>query len=293
LGRELRRYFTDNVAALTLLVIGLGTNLFNYASHEVLMSHGVLFTVNVLLIHYTRRWYASGQLTNAICLGLVAGFMVLIRPSEAMLLSVPVLWGLTSWPAAAERLRFWQRLWGQTLLVPVLVMLVGSLQFLFWRMVGDMWVVPFYPNETFNFRQPHLWDGIFSIRKGWLVYSPLMATAVLGIIWLRRWAAPVLPVLLIIMPIYFYVTFCWWAWEYGGSYGGRALISLYPLLAFSMASFWQRWLQPGRWVWGPLVAVLLVLSLFQNHQYAIGLIDSYNMNWEMYKERFWKLDWQS
>jgi hypothetical protein len=293
LGRELNRYFTDSTAALTLMVIGLGSNFLAYATHEVLMSHGLLFTVNVLLLRYTRRWYEGGQTADALCLGLVAGFMVLIRPSEVMLLGVPVLWGLTSGAAVAGRLRFWQQHWGQVLLAAALVALVGSLQFLFWRLAGDVWLVPFYKGETFNFKDPHVWDGIFSIRKGWLVYSPLMVFSVLGIAWLRRWAAPVLPALLVIVPVYFYVTFCWWDWGYGGSYGGRALISLYPLLAFSMAAFWQRWRQPLRWVWFPLVSTLLVLSVFQNHQYFIGLIDCCDMTWALYKERFWMLGWQT
>lgn len=293
LGLELRRYFADHVAALTLLIIGLGTNLLSYASHEVLMSHGVLFTANVLLLRYTRRWYEGGRASDALCLGAVAGLMVLIRPSEAILLGVPVLLGLTSHAAVAGRLRFWQQHWGQTLLVPALVVLVGGLQFLFWRLAGDVWLVPFYKGETFTFRDPHVWDGIFSIRKGWLVYSPLMVFSVLGILWLRRWAAPVLPALLVLVPIYFYITFCWWDWGYGGSYGGRALISLYPMLAFSMAAFWQRWLRPVRWAWGPLIATLLVLSLIQNRQYSIGLIDCCEMTWKMYKERFWMIGWQT
>ena len=292
LGLELRRYFSDEVAALTLLVITIGTNLFTYGSYEVLMSHGTLLLLNTLLLRYSRRWYGEGgQWRDAWWLGVVGGLMVLIRPSEVMLLSVPVLWGLSSWAAVSGRLRFWQQRWQQVGLMLVLVLLIGGQQFVFWRLVGGQWLVPFYKGETFHFDDPHVIDGLFSFRKGWLVYSPIMALALLGIAWVRRWAAAIWPLLVIIVPIYIYVTFCWWNWEYGGSYGGRALISLYPLLAFSMAAFWQRWLRPGRWVWGPVLLTLLVVSFIQNYEYLVGLINCCDMTWELYKERFLLLGW--
>ena len=292
LGRELRHYFADNVTALTLLIIAVGTNLLIYSSQEVMMAHGILLMLNALLLRHTRRWYTGGQWSDAIKIGLASGFMVLIRPSEAMLLSVPVLWGLSSRAAVAARIQFWRQRWGQTLLIPALVLLIGGLQLVFWRVVGGQWLVPFYKGETFIFSDPHLADGVFSFRKGWLVYSPLMGLALLGIVWVRRWAPAVWLLLIGVVPVYLYVTFCWWNWEYGGSYGGRAVISLYPLLAFGLAAFWQRWLQPGRWVWGLLLPALLLLSVLQNYQYLVGLIDCCTMSWAMYKERFLMLGWQ-
>lgn len=292
LGLELRRYFSDEVTGLTLLVITIGTNLFTYGSTEVLMSHGTLVLLNTLLLRHSRRWYdGGGQWRDALWLGVVGGLMVLIRPSEVMLLSVPVLWGLSRWAGVPDRLHFWQQRWQQMALMLLLVLLIGGQQLVFWRLVAGQWLVTFYQGETFHFDDPHVIDGLFSIRKGWLVYSPLMVFALLGIGWVRRWAAAVWPLLVISGPIYIYVTFCWWNWEYGGSYGGRALISLYPLLAFSMAAFWQRWLRPGRWVLGPVLLVLLVVSFIQNYEYLVGLISCCDMTWELYKERFLLLGW--
>lgn len=292
LGLELRRYFDDHIAALTLLVITLGSNLFAYGSFEALMSHGTLLLLNTLLLRYSRRWYSeTGQWRDALWLGLVGGLMILIRPSEVMLMAVPVLWGLSSWAAVSERLRFWQQRWNQVLLLLALTLLIGGQQLIFWRLVGGQWLVPFYKGETFHFDSPHVLDGVFSFRKGWLVYSPLMALALLGIGWVRRWAAPVWLLLIAVVPLYFYVTFCWWNWEYGGSYGGRALISLYPLLAFGMAAFWQRWLRPGRLVWAPVLLLLLGVSLIQNYEYLIGLISCCDMTWAKYKAHFMMLGW--
>ncbi|RYU78427.1 hypothetical protein [Hymenobacter persicinus] len=294
LGRELRHFFADHIAALTLLILAFGTNLFTYAAYEPLMSHGTLFMLNVLLLRYTRRWYAEGTARAAAALGLTSGLLVLVRPSEVLLLLLPVLWGLTSLAALPERLRFWAQRWPQTLLVIGLAALVAGLQLVFWRVVGGQWLAPFYPGESFDFSKPHVWDGLFSVRKGWLFYSPLLVLALLGIAWLRRSPArSVLPALLVVLPIVIYVTFCWWDWGYGGSYGGRTMISLYPMLSFGLAAFWQRWLGTGKasYLWVPLVATLLVVSLIQNHQYYIGMIHWAEETWVIYQKYFLLLKW--
>ncbi|RSK31156.1 hypothetical protein [Hymenobacter metallilatus] len=300
LGKELRRYFDDHVAAFTLLIIGLGTNLLTYATAEGLMAHGTLFMLNVLLLRATRRWYERPSAAVAAGLGLLGGLMLLIRPSELMLLvGVPVFWGLTSWGALQERLRFWRQHWGQCLLAAGLALLVSGMQFVFWRVVGLQWLVPFYPGETFHFDDPHILLGFFSFRKGWLIYSPLFVLSFIGIVWVRRWAPKALPLLLGLVPIYTYVTFCWHQWEYGGSYGGRPMISLYPILAFGMAAFWQRWLaREARLGWRPaplvlLAGGLLIVGLIQNYQYTIGLINCCEMDWETYRKYFLLLQWPS
>jgi len=294
LGKELRHYFSDSVAALTILILALGTNLFTYGVYEPLLSHGTLFMLNALLLRYTRRWYEQSRPLAAVALGLTAGLMVLIRPSELLLLAVPVLWGLTSRAAVVERGQFWLRHWRQTLLAAAVALLVASMQFVFWRVVGGQWLIPFYEGETFNFLDSHVWEGVLSVRKGWLLYSPLLVLALLGIGWVRRYARPMLPVVLVLVPVFTYVIFSWHDWGYGGSYGGRAMISIYPVLGFGLAAFWQRWLG-GRasWLWLPVLASLLLLSINQNHQYSIGLIHWSEMTWELYKERFGLITWPS
>lgn len=76
-----------------------------------------------------------------------------------------------------------------------------------------------------------------------------------------------------------------------GSFSGRALISLYPLLSFSLASFWARW-WPGYAV--PLAVVVLVLvllNLLQSWQYFLGMVNCCNMTWKQYKHYFFDVEW--
>ena len=291
LGRELRRVFPDHLAALTLLVVGLGTNLFCYATYEATMPHATLFLLNVLLLRYTRKWYAEGTWRTALALTATFGLMLLARPSELWMVAVPALWGLSSWAEARQRPVYWLRHWPQLAGMVVVVGLLASVQLIFWRVVGGSWILDFYPGEKFNFSDPHLLQGLFSVRKGWLFWTPLMSFALLGIIWARRFAAQACPVLIVLVPVVVYATYCWWDWGYGGSFSARPLISLYPLLSFSLASFWARWWPAYAIPLAVLVLLLVLLNLLQCWQYFLGMVNCCEMTWTQYKHYFFDLNW--
>lgn len=255
------------------------------------MPHAPLFLLNVLLLRYTRLWYTAGTWRTGIALAGVFGLMLLVRPTELLMVGVPVLWGLGSWAAVAQRLAYWTGHWRQLAAMIVVVVLLAGQQFLFWRVVGGNWLLDFYPGETFHFLQPQLLNGLFSVRKGWLFWTPLMAVALAGIFWARRFATPAWPVLLVLVPVVVYVTYSWWDWEYGGSFSSRPLISLYPLLSLAMASFWARWWPVYAWPLALLVLGLVLLNQLQGWQYYLGMVNSYDETWERYKYYFFDLEW--
>jgi len=291
LGLELRRYFADHIAALTILVLGLGTNLFCYATYEPTMAHATLFMLNVLLLRSTRRWYEQGDWVGALGLAATFGFMMLVRPSEVLMAGVPVLWGLTSVAAVRQRIAYWTSHWQQVLAMVLLVGLIGSIQLLYWRTVGGSWFIEFYPGQKFDFTDPHILEGLFSVRKGWLFWSPLMAFGLLGIFWARYNAKAVIPALLVILPAFIYVIYSWWDWGYGGSFGSRPMISLYPALGLSMSSFWARWWHKLAWLLALIILLLILLNILQSWQYSIGLVNCCEENWENYQKYFFDLDW--
>ncbi|GAB3861125.1 hypothetical protein GCM10028822_40120 [Hymenobacter terrigena] len=288
LGRELRHYVPDGLAALTLLVISLGTNLFIYSTINSPMTHGTLFLMNVLLLTYTRRWYAKGNWSVGLRLALTFGLMLLIRPSELWMAAVPLLWGLTSRNALRRRLSFWLHRWQQMLAMVATIAVLVSVQFIFWRLVGGHWFLDFYPGEKFYLLNPHLWDGLFSVRRGWLFWSPLLVFALLGIIWLRRTVPAAVPVVLVLVPSVIYITFSWWDWTYGGGFGCRPLISLYPLLSLCLASFWMRWWQKAAVPLAFVIGLLVLLNVSQSWQFSRAIIDCCDVTWKHYKENFFR-----
>jgi hypothetical protein len=289
----LRRYFDDLTTAATLLAIGLGTNFFCYASHEAAMSHGTLFMLNAVLLGLTGQWLAHFRRRDALALGLVMGLLALVRFTEAWNVLVPALWGLTSAEALRGRARdLWQHK-GQVVLAAGVAGALLLCQVLYWRYYGGAWHIDTYPDEHFDFAHPHLREGLFSIRKGWLTYSPLMGLALLGIGALRGRVRAALPVLLALLPLVLWVTYSWWDWGYGGSFGARPLISLYPLLSLPLAALLERAFRQ-RWT-GALLGVLLfvgvALNQLQTLQYYRGILHCCDMTATMYRERFFWLDW--
>lgn len=292
----LRRFFDDAVVALALLAVGLATNFFNYATLEAPMAHGTLFLLNAGLLLLTVRWLAAFGWREAAGLGLTLGLLGLVRATELWMVLVPALWGLTSAAAVRERGRQLWRHRGQVLLAGALATAVLALQPWFWHRVGGAWFIDSYPGEHFDFRHPHLLDGLFSARKGWLVYAPVMALALLGLGTLRRGrpAGAAWPVLAVLLPLALYVTWSWWDWGYGGSFGARPLISLYPLLALPLAGFfdWCGRRSAGLWRGAAFVLLLcIVLNLTQTRQYYRGILNCCDMTWELYRNQFFWLDW--
>jgi hypothetical protein len=286
----LRHYYSDAVTAWTLAGIGLGTNFFSYASYEAALSHAVLFLWQASLLYCTVRWYEAPRRCWAAGIGLFLGLAILTRFTEAIYVLIPLTWGLSSAAAWQQRPSLLGRHAGQLALAAGLAVVVVSLQFDYWHLVSGHWLVDGYVGEHFDFEHPHLWEGLFSFRKGWLLYTPLMGlTLGLGLFSLRRYVPLALPPVLVLMPPLLYLTFSWGQWWYGGSFSARPLISVYPLLALPLGALVAAATAHGRW---PKVCVRLVLTacivlnLWQTWQYMAGILQYDNTTAELYQKRF-------
>jgi hypothetical protein len=177
----LRRRFSEEATALTLVVLALGSNYLNYAAINSAMSHNWLFTLYAALIVLTQAFYRQPTLGRALAIGALCGLMALTRPTEILASLIPILWGLRpDRQVLAARLAFWRRHLPHLLLAAVAGAAIGSIQLLYWHYVTGHWLVYSYGDQSFSWLRPHLYDGIFSFRSGWLTYSPLMAAALLG-----------------------------------------------------------------------------------------------------------------
>ncbi|GAB3827441.1 glycosyltransferase family protein [Hymenobacter jeollabukensis] len=287
LRKLLRRYYDDGTTAWALAGIGLGTNLFCYASYDANMAHAVLFLWQAALLYCSARWYETGRPGFAAGIGLFLGLAILTRPSEAMYGLVPLTWGLTlAAPALRQRAQWWWERRGQLLLAAVLLLAVVSLQALFWHAVSGHWIVYSYTGEKFDFLHPHLVEGLISFRKGWWLYTPMALLSLGGLWWLRRDVPAAWLMVLLMVPVAIYVTFSWRTWSYGGSFSCRPLVSLYPVLALPLASL----LAHARWRWAlrTVVVAFIVLNLWQSWQYAGGVLHWDDTTADMYFRNFFR-----
>ena len=287
LRHVLLRYFSDVVTTLVLVLLVLGSNYFQYAVFDAAMAHNYLFTGYALLLWLTIRWHERPSRLVAFFIGLTLGLLVLIRPSEAVAAVIPLLWGLGSVAAVHAKLALLRERWVDVLLL-VLGGVLGVLpQPLYWHWATGHFLFYSYGDQHFSFFKPHLWEVLFSFRKGWLIYSPLLLIPLAGFVVLWRTHRGVAVPALAFFLLNLWVVSAWDIWWYGGSIGQRALVQSYAVLALPWAAV-VAWLlvperRPALRVAAVVAAVLLVdLNLFQHWQYMRSIINPEEMNRRYY-----------
>lgn len=283
----LKRFFSDRLTAFVLFVLVMGTNLFFYITLEPAMPHAYNFFLFNLFVWLTLKWYEKPQLSTTVYIGLTFGLIGLIRPTNGFIVIFFLLYNITSFGQLTDRLRFFLNQWKHILLILLMAFLVVLPQFIFWKVNTGSWIYYSYGDEGFFFNNPQIFRGLFSYRKGWLVYTPIMLFALIGIFTLRkRVSAFFVPVIVFVL-LNIYVIFSWWDWAYGGSFGARPLIDSYGLMAIAMASLLDTLMNRKRVLALALQGVMLLLvllNIFQTLQYKYDIIHYAFMT----KEAYWK-----
>jgi len=240
LALVLRRFFTDGATALTLATIFFATNLFNYTMRDGEMSHAYGFFLISLFLWLTCRWHERQKSIYFLWIGMVIGLASLVRPTEILISIVFIGYGIRSFEDLKNKLK-------QIILsyknIPLLLIgffILWLPQLIFWKMKTDQFFFFSYGEETFYWSDPQILNLLFSYRKGWFVYTPVMIFAIVGLFMLKDKAKNFTLPIIIYMIINIYILSCWWCWWYGGSLGMRALIQCYALLAIPMAAFFER-----------------------------------------------------
>ncbi|MFZ4463139.1 MAG: hypothetical protein ACOYN5_04790 [Bacteroidales bacterium] len=292
LRKILHRYFRDSITALVLMILGFGTNLFFYSSLEGAMSHAYNFSLITLFGWLTIRWHEKADIKNSIFTGLIFGMITLIRPTNGLVVIFFLLYQIEKWKDIQLKIRLFLKQYKLILLLIAAAFVIILPQLLFWKFNTGHWLFYSYKKEGFFFLKPEIIRGLFSYRKGWFVYTPVMLFAVAGIFMLRKRLREFFIPLLVFTILNIYVIFSWWDWSYGGSFGARAMIDSYGLLAIALAAMMEFLMKRAwfiRWATGLVLIFMLVLNLFQTAQYKYGAIHYCEMSKDAYWYNFGKL----
>jgi hypothetical protein len=259
LAKLLRLHYPGFVSSVTLLVLCFGTNAFYYLTAGGGISHPVSFMLCVLFIYQVVSWHQMRDAASASQLGLLLGALWLVRPVNILLVLVFALYDVRRWTEVKARVRLFIRKPGHLALIMVCCLLVMLPQLVYWKWTtGDLFFSQSREGD-FHFTRPHVLQGLFSFRKGWLVFTPVMVLALAGFFFLRgalrmyAWAIPFFFV------VYIYFVFSWWCWWYGDSFGQRALIDIYPILAIPLGAFISKLRRLGGLYKQSLLVVLALL----------------------------------
>jgi hypothetical protein len=287
----LLRHFKDWIVALVLLALVFGTNLFYYTTKEAAMPHAYNFFLFALFIWISIKWQEQHRLKHALGLGLIFGLISLIRPSNALIAIFFLLYDVKSFRELSKRTLTFIQHWHHILIIAFSAILVFVPQFIFWKANTGSWFYYSYADEGFFFTNPQIINGLFGFRQGWLIYTPLMVFALIGIFMLVRKNKQFFAPILVFTILNIYLIYSWWCWWYGGSFGSRPMIDSYPLMAIALAGFilWASRMKWRKIIVISMIAVLITLGVFQTIQYTKGSIHFDSMTREAYLSSFGKI----
>ncbi len=288
--KVLLKFFSDRFSAILMVLLVAGTNLF-YTSVNHTLVHNYLFALYALLLWLVIRWHETPTTRLSVWLGLCIGLMVAIRPTEAIAIIIPLFWGVYNRATFVEKFRLIRAHFKKILLAAVCLVLPVLPQLIYWKIFTGSFLYYSYdnPGEGLDLLTPYTWDVLFSFRKGWLIYTPMMALAIYGFKNLYEHRRDIFYPLLIFAVLNLYLVSSWTTWWYAGSFGHRAMVQSYAIMVLplgfffiglkSLKPFWRKSL----WV---LAGFFVVLNLFQTWQYFNGIIHPDSMTKAYYQAVF-------
>jgi hypothetical protein len=275
--------FSELTVSLTLFLIAFGTNLHYFTVYSGYMSHSYLFALYAFLIWHTIQFYAKPNAKNMFLMGFFTGLIAVTRPLDALIVVVPLLYGIFSWASLKQRFQFFIN--HKMLVVAGLIGAFLALlpQLIYWKQITGHWVFNSYLDNPFIYKLTQIRAGLIGFKNGWLVYTPIMFFALIGIyfMWKKKDATTALrlPIALFFPPYICYVYF-WWCFNYINGFGSRPMIDTYALLAIPLSICIEKIVQK-RWlfsIWILLAAFLTWLNVFQTYQMTANLLASEESN---------------
>jgi len=281
LGRWLSRHFSNGVVTATLATLLFGTSLFHYATFDSLWSHAFSFVLCAALMERIDAWTTAPGARQAAIVGAIAGLMILVRHTNAMIPAAFV--------AAAAFVE--PRVRRDVLVAAAVSALVVFPQFWIYHRVTRHWFVSAYGSLGFTWSDPHVYGVLLSPQKGLFFWAPVLIGGLAGLAWLpaswRAWRVAALAVLVADT----YVIASWWDWQFGASYGHRGFVDVYPVFAAGLAAMFARVSThaTGRRIALAIVPALCALCMFQMLQYWHGVMPMSDVTWAQYRDAFLRI----
>lgn len=276
---------SERTVSVVLLAATFGTNLFYYAIVEPGLSHIYSFGFVAMFLYFAKKFLLYHDRKSLLILSFALAMIILIRPVNGLIIfALPFLAGSLS------NLR--EALSGIFSDIKSLVfsILIGGgilfLQLIVYKISTGHFFIYSYGTDRFYFLDPHIFDILFSYRKGLFLYTPIYFIAVLSVFLLWRKSKFQVLTFLGFFLLITYVLSCWWMWYYGGSFSSRVYVEYLPIIMLVLGLG----LQQIRSQWVKITAVSMIFLLvslcqIQTYQYRYGQI-----HWsEMTKDRYWNV----
>jgi len=235
----LRFYFSSALSLAGITFIFIGTNLLWFGFYQAGMAHVPLFFLYALLLYLTIRVHRTPRMWLFAALGFTAGFITVIRPVDVICLLIPLLFNVYDRASVAQKVAFIRRNFGGVMIMAVVFVIPLIPQILYWKQFTGHYLYYSYQGEVFHWLHPKIIEGLFYAHNGWLMYTPLMLLAIAGLFFYKRFRNIALPIV-VILPVYVYIIYSWYCYNYINGFGSRPMLHMYPLLAIPFTALLQR-----------------------------------------------------
>ena len=174
-------------------------------------------------------------------IGISITLIGLIKPTEAIIVLFPLLWNVTSKQLLFEKVNLLKRYKKQLIYTVLICLLIALPQISYWYIKTGHIIYDSYknPGVGLDLTSPHILNILFSYRKGWLIYTPIMLFSLIGFYHLFQNSKDIFYACFIYFISSFYIISSWSEWWYGAAFSVRPLITLYPILAISLGYFFN------------------------------------------------------
>lgn len=293
LRKILRHFFSEQIATIVILIVVFGTNYTHHLTLKNLETVNILFMLVSIIIWNTIKWHEKQKFKNLLIIGVSITLMFLVKPSEVFVFFIPLLWKVSSFETLKSKAIL---LLANIKSVLITIFVCGLLivpQLIYWKISTGHFVYDSYknPGVGLDFFSPHIVEVLFSYRKGFFIYTPIMLFAVVGFYFLFKNNKPLVLPILIYVGVSFYIISCWTYWYYGAAYSCRPIITSYPLLAICLGYFLvfiQQQKKAIQIFFSIAVIFFVFLNQFQWWQLKNYILDPYRTTKEYYWAIFMK-----
>ena len=286
-------FFDDQLASIVIFLVCVGTNFLQIVPANISSPHVYLFGVYAALLYLIQLWHKKPLLKYSLLIGFFSALMILSRPNELLFLMVPVLWLGGQFKTYQQKLLFFWKNKKHIFAVGIPLALFGMVQPLYWHYTTGEWIYDSYTNEDFKLLSPYLKEYLFSYKKGWLLYTPIMIFGLIGLFVTVKKNRSIGVPLLLFTVLNIWVLSSWDCWWYADSFSQRSIVQSYPIFIISLGYLIQELRNSSRVLKGisySLLATMVALNVFQVWQFEHGIIHSQRMTKEYYWSIFGETD---
>lgn len=288
LYKLLNPYFSENVVLSSLFILFFGTNLFFYTLRSPGAAHIYIFFQFTLLLYLTPRVLKSNSVKLLFIYFLLYGLIVITRPSNGIIILLPLLFDINSINKLPQRIRHFLGNFKSVFIALLCLAVVALPQLIYWKYISGNWIIYSYENQGFDYwKNPQIINVLFNVWSGWFIYTPLALLLVIELVRLSLKNKFNSKLVLGILSIATYIFASWWYWWFGGSFGHRCYVEYYSLLTFAGASLIFNLskikLKPLRFSLFLLIGVLCYYNIAFTYMYSPPW-DGADWTWESYFE---------